>query len=111
MSDFPSTNLAPHLTAVEDAVKAIMLRQYRPEDLADRFPQAMVEATTEFDWAELPEHIKDVMRDAARKFSAWADPIQGETVSARDLLGIAPDFTGGLSVDEYMDEQRGRGEG
>jgi hypothetical protein len=29
--------------------------------------------------------------------------------TARDLLGIAPDFTGGLSVDEYMDEQRGRG--
>lgn len=31
-------------------------------------------------------------------------------VTARDLLGIAPDFTGGLSVDEYMDEQRGRGQ-
>jgi len=30
-------------------------------------------------------------------------------VSARDLLGIAPDFTGGLTVDEYMDEQRERG--
>ena len=28
--------------------------------------------------------------------------------SAMDLLGIAPDFTGGLSVDEYMDEQRDR---
>jgi len=30
-------------------------------------------------------------------------------VTARDLLGICPDFTGGLAVDEYMDEQRGRG--
>lgn len=30
-------------------------------------------------------------------------------VTARDMLGAAPDFTGGLSVDEYMDEQRGRG--
>lgn len=30
-------------------------------------------------------------------------------VSAWDLLGIAPDFTGGLTVDEYMDEQRSRG--
>jgi len=29
----------------------------------------------------------------------------------RALLGAAPDFTGGLSVDEYMDEQRGRGQG
>lgn len=35
--------------------------------------------------------------------------VAGEAVTARDLLGIAPDFTGGLSVDEYMDEQRGRG--
>lgn len=32
-------------------------------------------------------------------------------VTVADLLGIAPDFTGGLSVDEYMGEQRGRGEG
>lgn len=30
-------------------------------------------------------------------------------MSARDLLGIASDFTGGLSVDEYMDRERGRG--
>lgn len=30
-------------------------------------------------------------------------------VTAEDLLGVAPDFTAGLSVDEYMDEQRGRG--
>lgn len=34
----------------------------------------------------------------------------GVTVTALDLLGAAPDFTGGLSVDEYMDEQRGRGQ-
>jgi|GEM_PF-4805526 len=33
----------------------------------------------------------------------------GMEIGALDLLGIAPDFTGGLSVDEYMDEQRGRG--
>ena len=31
-------------------------------------------------------------------------------VTVWDLLGAAPDWTGGLSVDEYMDEQRGRGE-
>lgn len=30
--------------------------------------------------------------------------------TARDLLGICPGFTGGLSVDEYMNEQRGRGQ-
>lgn len=29
-------------------------------------------------------------------------------VTARDLLGIAPDFTGGKTTDEYMNEQRGR---
>lgn len=33
-----------------------------------------------------------------------------QPVTARDLVGIAPDFTGGLSVDDYMDEQRSRGE-
>jgi len=33
-----------------------------------------------------------------------------ETVSIRDMVGIWPDMTGGLSVDEYMDEQRGRGQ-
>ena len=33
-----------------------------------------------------------------------ADPVK-----ALDLLGIAPDFTGGLTVEEYMDEQRSRG--
>lgn len=32
-----------------------------------------------------------------------------DNVTAWDLLGIAPDFTDELSVDEYMDEQRGRG--
>ena len=34
---------------------------------------------------------------------------QRAEATARDLLGVCPDFTGGLSVDEYMDEQRGRG--
>jgi hypothetical protein len=29
-------------------------------------------------------------------------------VTAWDLLGIAPDFTGGLSVDDWMDQERGR---
>jgi hypothetical protein len=40
-----------------------------------------------------------------------SDYRQPEPVSAWDLLGAAPDLTGGLSVDEYMDEQRSRGEG
>lgn len=30
-------------------------------------------------------------------------------VTAWDLLGIAPDFTGGLSVDEWMEQERSRG--
>lgn len=45
--------------------------------------------------------------DKAKAYYGWAE---GGTLTAKDLLGIAPDFTGGLSVDEYMDEQRGRGE-
>jgi len=32
-----------------------------------------------------------------------------QEVPVRYMLGIWPDMTGGLSVDEYMDEQRGRG--
>jgi hypothetical protein len=42
--------------------------------------------------------------ETAKRFYA------NETVSIRDMVVIAPDFTGGLSVDEYMDEQRGRGQ-
>lgn len=30
-------------------------------------------------------------------------------VSAWDLLGIAPDFTGDMGTAEWMDEQRSRG--
>ena len=48
----------------------------------DRFPQAMVEATTEYDWAELPDYLQDIMRNAAREFNHWAtnehSPLIGE---------------------------------
>ena len=51
----------------------------------DRFPQAMIEGSTEYDWAELPEWLKDVMRNAADEFRRWAEvePIKGEVVSAQ----------------------------
>ena len=38
----------------------------------DRLPAAMVESTTEFDWAELPESLRDSLRDWCRAFSDWA---------------------------------------
>jgi len=48
-------------------------------------------------------------REEARKVSVRGpDYRQEEAVSVSDLLGIAPDWTGGLTVDEYMNEQRGR---
>jgi len=36
--------------------------------------------------------------------------VVSEAVTAWDLLGIAPDFTGGKSVDEYMNDVRSRGD-
>jgi len=58
------------------------MRIYKPTDGPDRFPQAMVESTTEFDWAELPDWLKDAMRNAADAFRHWAEmqdsPIVGE---------------------------------
>jgi len=49
----------------------------------DRFPRAMIEGSTEYDWADLPDWLKDVMRDAADDFWRWADtePISGQVVS------------------------------
>lgn len=51
----------------------------------DRFPQAMIENTTEYDWAELPDWLKDVMRHAAKEFRRWADvePVKGEIIPAQ----------------------------
>ena len=58
------------------------MRIYQPVAGPDRFPQAMVEGTTEYDWAELPDYLKDIMRKAAHEFTQWAEqqhhPIQGE---------------------------------
>lgn len=49
----------------------------------DRFPQAMIEGSTEYDWADLPDWLQDVMRHAADEFRRWADtdPIYGEVVA------------------------------
>lgn len=52
-------------------------------DPADRLPQAMVECATEYDWADLPDAIKQVMRAAAETFRVWAantEPIAGEVI-------------------------------
>jgi hypothetical protein len=51
----------------------------------DRFPQAMIEGSTEYDWADLPDWLKDVMRNAADEFRRWADtePIKGEVIRAQ----------------------------
>jgi len=42
----------------------------------------MVEGSTEYDWAELPNYLKDIMRNAAREFAQWAEteasPLIGE---------------------------------
>ena len=57
------------------------MRIYQPVDGPDRLPQAMVEGSTEYDWAELPEWLKDIMRNAAKEFAHWADnehaPLKG----------------------------------
>ena len=54
----------------------------------DRLPGAMVEAVTEYDWAELPEYIKDSLRAACKQFAHWADneqsPIPGELANEID---------------------------
>ncbi|WDH77890.1 hypothetical protein PTQ19_10190 [Microbacterium esteraromaticum] len=41
-----------------------------PEDIAIRF----VETTTEFDFDELPEPVRDALREAAAVFAAYAYP-------------------------------------
>lgn len=61
-------------------------RTYEPtHDEGDRFPQAMIEASTEYDWVDLPDWLKDVMRNAADEFRRWADtePIKGEVIRAQ----------------------------
>lgn len=63
---------------------------YTPAEGPDRLPQAMVEAATEHDWADLPEAVKQVMRAAADTFRVWAanaDPIAGEVVPEPPALG------------------------
>lgn len=58
------------------------MRIYQPVDGPDRLPQAMVEGSTEYDWVDLPDYLKEIMRHAARDFTRWANeqtsPIQGE---------------------------------
>ena len=58
------------------------MRIYQSDEGTDKLPQAMVEGSTEYDWAELPDYLKDIMRDAANELAHWADsqenPIPGE---------------------------------
>jgi hypothetical protein len=58
------------------------MRIYQPTDGPDRLPQAMVEGSTEYDWAELPDWLKDSIRNAAKDLKHWADnqtaPIEGQ---------------------------------
>ena len=58
------------------------MRIYQPAEGPDRLPQAMVEAATEYDWAELPEWLKRSIRDAATDLRHWAaekaSPLEGE---------------------------------
>ena len=58
------------------------MRIYQPVEGPDRLPQAMVEGSTEYDWAELPNYLKDILRNAARELAHWADneqsPLVGE---------------------------------
>jgi hypothetical protein len=46
----------------------------------DRLPGAMVESVTEYDWADLPDYLKDIMRNACREFVLWADTEQSPLV-------------------------------
>ena len=66
------------------------MRIYQPVDGADRLPQAMVEGSTEYDWAELPNYLKDIMRNAAREFAQWAEteasPLIGELANELEAL-------------------------
>lgn len=54
--------------------------------------------------------VESTLQPHECKVSDKAKAYYGEPLTAADLLGAALDFTGGLSVDEYMDEQRGRGQ-
>jgi hypothetical protein len=40
----------------------------------------MVESVTEYDWADLPDYLKDIMRNACREFVLWADTEQSPLV-------------------------------
>jgi len=66
------------------------MRIYQPVDGPDGLPQAMIEGSTEFDWAELPDYLKDIMRHAASEFTHWADqqgnPIPGELANELEAL-------------------------
>lgn len=48
----------------------------------DKLPAAMVENTSEYEWAELPEWLKEKFREVGREFTDWAEneqgPIKGE---------------------------------
>lgn len=69
--------MLPNLNESETVLVETDLTRTPP---TDHFPQAMVEGTTEYDWAELPDWLQDVMRHAADEFRRWADaePIAGE---------------------------------
>ena len=64
------------------------MRFYQPVAGPDGLPQAMIEGATEYDWAELPEWLKDVMRHAADELRRWdgerVTPIKGELVNEID---------------------------
>jgi uncharacterized membrane protein len=61
----------------------ITLRQ--PAEQVERLSVAMVEATTEYDWAELPDYLQARIRRTAYEFLDWqhqqVQPIRGEVVT------------------------------
>lgn len=63
------------------------MRAYQPVEGPDRLPQAMVEGSTEYDWAELPPGVQDALRYAASVLRNWIDaqerPVMGELVTAQ----------------------------
>ena len=56
------------------------MRIYQPVDGPDRLPQAMVEASTEYDWDELPDYLQDILRKAAGELAQWAETEQSPLV-------------------------------
>lgn len=65
------------------------MRIYQPVEGPDRFPQAMVEGSTEYDWADMPDWLQDKFRDVAREFTHWAVneqvPLKGELANEREV--------------------------